>query len=176
MPNPNPPVPPSGPQKLEEGVQIGDFQSPDASLQPKIMANSYALARDVVQGFSIDVAQQQGNKRTPVRFQKRGDAIDLSKVDIPGFVRSSINGDLKRLFISGMLRAVQQEVTEAFDIAIRREVAKYGHGYQDQTIRIVDGQANVRVLEPGVQVEQRNIPEPPEVPAAPQARSSRKRR
>jgi hypothetical protein len=132
--------------------------------------NTYALVRPYPNGLSItDAIMMVGNKRRPIKLDRPGDTIDLELVDVPSFCRSSYHGIIRTLFLSGVISAARQKISDLQADKIQMEFQKLeesgGH------LSGIAGAPSVVQLEPGIQVGVMNMPSVenmlPDVPTPP---------
>lgn len=122
-------------------------------------ANTYQAERMLSPyGFSVtDVLVTEGNKKRPVTFKVIGDFIDLERTDIKTFIKSSVNGQLHKLFIGGALSSRQIEVSDRVEREIQEALSEFGmSNYADKSIVPA---VKYMTLEPGVMVAVSQVPE-----------------
>ncbi len=134
------------------------------------LANSYCAARvSDPKGLLIpDVLYIEKKGRFYIYLKKVGDVLDLERVDIRMFVKSSLQGALRTMFVQGTVASVQMDVSERVESEIHKAMAEFKINPVDQSLL---GQQNVayKQLEPGVMVAVANTPEISMPPANPPA-------
>jgi hypothetical protein len=120
---------------------------------------TYALAREYPRGMSIvdAITIVNGRKRVPITLMKVGDKIDLELVDVLSFSKSAFSGTIRHLFLTGVLAAEVQEVSQARGVALEEAFLRLNETGGHPTGMI--GDPTIVMLEPGVTIGVQNIPE-----------------